>query len=930
MTKNEKVLLAAALLVCVAVVIVGFLVLYDTQEPLAPGGDISTADRGSQVRSSDAASSDENIAPLPEEREAMEPASDGVGADASGAARRIARGIIIGRVLSEFNEPVADVAVERDRDTITINIGGDEAGNTKRDSGAGSRDKTDREGRFRLEGIGAAESVRLQFSHPDFIHNSITIKPYDGSMHDTGDVILVMGGSISGYVSDTSGRAVAGAEVCGRPTDTEGGTDYLSFSSIVSLVDDDSGWKAKTDEEGFYKITGIPPGKADIKVSHHEYQNAEINGVEVSRGLEKSGVNFVLKPGYVIAGRVVDVDNRPLEGVAVNVQAEVKVDLANLDALAYDLLKGSGENVKTDSDGYFQVVGLKKDVYTVRAQIETHLPFKKEKVEAGTADLLVVLREGGWLTGWVLDARTGLGVESFTMDVDVEDEGVTEVRVLKGKEALAEAENPEDARGAFRIEGLGAEYDLLVQAEGYADQQFEGLASEPAQGDELSIRLIEESTVSGRVVDLKGDPVADAKVTIERPQQQTDDAGEPVTIPIPNEGRTVTLDPRNRWDRVKHVRTAEDGSFKVKGMTEGYYRALASHDEYLRSDAPEFDLSQGEHKEGIELRLGQAGMIAGIVYDVDGKPLPGAGVFVMSGGGIFSILATAMSDESAFDLKNTTSDSEGRYMVKGLAPGSYKVQLIPSMEEECVGGIANMGISGVLGTGGPGMVEAYVKAGEVTELDLYVPLKGAISGTLLEAGRPVKGMKIKLFNAGLGFLALIPLKTTTSDDDGAFLFKNLVEGAYELHLDLDGHSETLKELVELKAGGLTVHDIALPSGRVSGRVTDEAGKPLSGIKVSLERGSEESSGLFGGFSFNVSVNESQAGTSVEDGDITEGISGPRPVRTNKDGRFEIAHVKAGEYKLVASGEGYAENERGAVIVRKGAKTTGQDIALTRE
>src|SRR5438132_341131 len=101
--------------------------------------------------------------------------------------------------------------------------------------------------------------------------------------------------------------------------------------------------------------------------------------------------------------------------------------------------------------------------------------------------------------------------------------------------------------------------------------------------------------------------------------------------------------------------------------------------------------------------------------------------------------------------------------------------------------------------------------------------RGRLRGRLLEAesGRPVPGGRLFL-DAGL---------VLTTDDQGRFEVGGLDRGYHETFIVCPGRARQ-RVLFDTTAKADTELDIPLPrAGRVVGRVTDEAGRPVPGAYV---------------------------------------------------------------------------------------------------
>jgi len=931
---KERILLATILLCVAGLVLVFCLFLDDDPDKgAAPvdGQERSATDRG-------AAPSGPGTDGDPAAPDAA--ARDLEKLESTGAPGRSSEGVITGRVLSEFGALLEGAVIELGSGSGEVIVGVRPSGEE------GSKVPTvgklscasDAEGRFRLEGVGAAETVKLHLSHSDYVPRFVKVNAFDGTSRDVGDLVLDLGGSISGFILNEAGERLEGAEVHAQPTNMVGGSFFFDFSSI-NLTGRD--WKATTGADGIYTIRGLPPGNANLAASHADHARARKMGVPVEKGEETGGIDIVLPWGRTITGMVMNAAGEPVPDAKVAVVRDIKINLQNLgdlENLPFEAMT-SLSPAKTDAEGRFRLENISDGLYAVTVSAETYIEAEQKKVEAGTDDLVFVLRKGGWVLGRVLDARTGEGVQYYSITVDQDGAGKDSHKILRDRAIVAAKGDIIDPLGAFCVTGLGKEeFSINIESHGFADETVSGLRVIPGEGMTCDIEIWKESIISGRLLSAGGEPVASGRLLLESPPDTTGEMPDPADIQeasnlLPGiEGLVDALS--DDWDTVKISRSADDGTFVFRGVREGAYRVVGTHRSHPDSEPRELTLARGEVLDDVEIRLGLAGAIVGTVYAVDGTPLPGARVQASRGGGLLGAMLSGGTDQhSPFGSTTGRSDSEGRFRIKGLAPGSYQVWMVGPQESESLGGLVNSSLSGLMGQGMPGSERVYVRAGEEVEVDLQETVKCRITGTVREAGRPIPGMKVDLFQGNLGFLAIVPLKTTKTDRKGVYLFDMLEEGNYDVRLPVSGQTEPMKESVSVGPGQTGAADFALPSGRVNGRVTDiDAGRPLAGMKVSLRRidGKGGGGGLFGALgldssNINVSVND----TEVDGGDELLGLLGPAPVQTGSDGRFEVRFVDEGEYELIVRGKGYIEQKRSPVKVLADRETGDQDFQVAR-
>jgi protocatechuate 3,4-dioxygenase beta subunit len=140
---------------------------------------------------------------------------------------------------------------------------------------------------------------------------------------------------------------------------------------VVGLRMSDSGspyeptFKARTDQDGNYRITGVPSGTYGVAPAAPAFvvTNKDNSGGEtlvVIAGETVEGVNFELVRGGVISGKIVDAEGRPV--------IEQPVFLFNADAPPNQRLQGYGlKQIQTDDRGFYRIFGIAAGRYKVAA-----------------------------------------------------------------------------------------------------------------------------------------------------------------------------------------------------------------------------------------------------------------------------------------------------------------------------------------------------------------------------------------------------------------------------------------------------------------------------------------------------------------------------------------------------------------------------------
>ncbi|MGE5828945.1 MAG: carboxypeptidase regulatory-like domain-containing protein [Micromonosporaceae bacterium] len=226
----------------------------------------------------------------------------------------------------------------------------------------------------------------------------------------------------------------------------------------------------------------------------------------------------------------------------------------------------------------------------------------------------------------------------------------------------------------------------------------------------------------------------------------------------------------------------------------------------------------------IEEQVVPHGSVAGTVTNPDGSPHA------------FSHVSAQREDGLVF--ANTNTGADGTYALPFLPEGNYRVSFS-------------------LGDSGPTQYAHQktrfedadlipVQDGVATTLDETLLPVGAISGHVTRDGEPVPSGSVQLIN-DTGLSGFTPI-----DPDG---FYRIVAfpGTYKLQYQLDNgliqyahqkRDEASADTFVVTAGpDLIVDEEAIPTGRIVGHLTDDAGNPVPGANVHAENTTDSFSGF---------------------------------------------------------------------------------------
>jgi hypothetical protein len=607
------------------------------------------------------------------------------------------------------------------------------------------------------------------------------------------EVALGYGATIRGLVLGPDDAPVPGAEVVAART------------MIFGFAGGD-GPDATSGGDGTFEIAGVAEGTVGLTVEATGFLAPRAKRIDVQEGEVREGVVLRLEAGDVITGLVKTIHGTPVAGAKVSVSFD---PAAMMGAGAMNAARGGRGSTESDAAGRFRVGGLGKGPFVVEAsaprpgEADPDDPpgdwrGRKSGVKPGSEvelELVAPLE----IEGRVIDAE-GAPITAYSLSV----RGRSDVVFIPGTSKKVEVS---DEGGKFEVGDLAeGTFELQARAKGYGPN--EPIVATLARGtaaDPIEILLRPEAGVTGWVRSPDGSPFAGAKVTVEVPAAQ------------------LMARVQGQLD-LPETYSAEDGSFRLTGLGEGNVSLVGTHADYASSEAVPVSIAPGAVTKDVEIRLRRGGTLTGMVYDREGKPLSGGQVILQ---------APTMVETN---LRRT--DEAGTFRFEKLRPGGWTV----------VAMLAEVGVAeSDDDTGEEGDMSRFlenmlfspveIRDGEETHVVLGEPPKDpvAVTGRVTHAGKPVqRGIVSFVPEGGSGFQ---DMKMNQSDEDGRFEVRLNGPGRYLVSVQVTGESGVQQNSVEFSE---TVPEeethwieLALPLGRISGRVFGPEGDALENARVSL-------------------------------------------------------------------------------------------------
>lgn len=612
--------------------------------------------------------------------------------------------------------------------------------------------------------------------------------------------------------------------------------------------------------EGAYCFRGLRSGAYRVNVMKngwcYETKTVVIDSIEESVSME-----FVLKPGFALSGRVLDPGGQGIAGASLRTQ-------------------GYGEPCAafTDEDGAFVLNDLKSGWNYIIVTAEGFLPIREQLTGLSPDSDPIELRmepEGGLtISGWVKN-DLGAPVPNVRLSLNLPSGDPYRKKQIYSKED-----------GSFLFDKLPEEDVYIYVGARYGKPVEQQILCAAGESD---VRIVMErfATVSGRVFTENGDPaprfavhsntpdVAYSKdpksfidgvfeytrvhpgrftIIAETKDKKSAESKELYVEPGGSLGNVVlhladvnsfsgyvcrygtedmipgasvhllpaeSVDRENpvaRWKR-PDVSTGSDGRFCLEGIEPGSYCLVAHHPEFKQSPIMDLVISKREQLEDIRLELTKGLSIIGYVYsDNVGKE----GVQIM-----------AYSDSNNYSMNgDAISNKEGRFEIKNMEPGDYRITAMIRGENK-----TSLSKHGTVTLG---------KTGDA-RYDFHFSGNGIIRGMVLLHGKPAPHVHINVSPKRTGRKetadsASISYNTMT-EDDGTFVAMNLPQGKYHVNAHISKNEKSLSESREVDLINEAYVEFNVGEGgscKVYGYVLRD-GQPMEDVWVSVSVKSYHSS-----------------------------------------------------------------------------------------
>jgi carboxypeptidase family protein len=484
--------------------------------------------------------------------------------------------------------------------------------------------------------------------------------------------------AVSGRVT-SKGEPVSGAMVSLRP------------ERITVSPDPNSIFQARTDRSGKYRINGVAAGRYSISATAPGFGlfSDLPHQVQINEGENVENLDFELKRGGAITGRVTDTNNSPLVGVKVGLMRSYEGGRAAPLAI-FDSQMGG-----TDDRGVYRFYGLPEGRYLVNVGVSpalgsslimmrpsnSYLPrtfhpnvteeskAKVIEVSEGSeiADVNIVVAEARKtynIYGRVISAESGEPVAGVELSCGYLSENRPGVRGITNWGPPGQRS---DAKGEFRLQGLlPGKLMLFVRLDPGNEVYSEVETLEIRESDiqEVEIKVRQGGSISGVIV-IEGtsDPALLSKVS---------------DLELLSSVMTKELGPPT----LSRTQANADGSFRIKGLRPGKVRISMGQrstsrrfsvlrierDGVAMSEYDLIEIGQGENISGLRVVVGYAGSAIHGEVKIVGGTLPANQSLYVN--------AKRLGDPRSIPALAET-DARRRFVFENLLPDEYELTISP-------------------------------------------------------------------------------------------------------------------------------------------------------------------------------------------------------------------------------------------------------------
>lgn len=708
---------------------------------------------------------------------------------------------------------------------------------------------SDADGRYEWRVPVSHRSWTLRVELEGFVTQSKTNLRFEqGRALEQNDIRLAPAARLHGCVVDADGRAVPAAKLV-----LDGGLQGQLFSALAGGFENQ---QTTAGSDGCFDWNQVPPGPVALRVEAPGFAPGHWSGRAPSAGEKSASIRIELKKGVNARGKLQPTPFLDFEHVEVILAWE------------RDLMSGPFANPSSarrsacNAEGEFAFADLPSEslVWARARRAECVPPIWLSDVQAFST------AEPNWSLSLFPPASVSLQVTDAVDQNPIQPDSVRiELGGASGERietTLAATEWEWNAREGISIPRLpvvqgatGAALYLEKRGFGPARLEITGRAVPGANENlgTLSMHPLRNLIVSVHAAD-SNLPVAGARVYLD---------------PLPGDDRRLSVGSHSASAATRVASTDATGSASHLAPIQVPVQLWVEHRDFATSKLRSVVVEGKNPQQNVEsFRLESGARLKVEVKHTDGSPA----AWQVSG-------RPAARDARSGPRPSITrsSDETGVIEFKQLQAGEF--QLAP-FAKNATTQAALIALNPAMGL--DGWLRTELRPREERQFEIVVPFQVSFGGRVLEAGKPLQGAELKLFENGdealeaehSAFATEVP--TCVSNSSGHFQLQGVTPGRYTLAVSHSGRA--LPSHFDFEIGDVDLEtELSLELLSVFGHVRDADGQPVAGARVRIGRATQERRSdwmrdLFG----------TELGTAA--------ALGPDQITTDADGRFELLGV----------------------------------------
>jgi len=607
--------------------------------------------------------------------------------------------------------------------------------------------------------------------------------------------------------------------------------------------------EAVSSATGEFEITGLNSGPFVVFAIHPDY--ATVKQIPVTP--ESSPLELIMQTGATLRGTVRDGDMRPIANAGIAVARSVSTGE----------LQESGDGV-TDAEGNFEIANVLAGGHSLMVKVIAN------GFATRVYDLEPLKPHDSRWEPFVLERGDTLRVRVVSPDKTPIASAVVEAYGLRDRSFVGGAQTRQDGLATISGVGAGLNYRVMADADGYVL----GTLPQVTPTGVAELVLQPAVTLKGRLVNESGAGVPgqvmlrrenDRDLIMENAQVIANENGEfmipeltpgvitllaqspdlapsstpPIGLVVGMEPVTVVLAAGERWvGRIVDAKgkaipqasvslaensrasgrvrgdlgtpstTDANGAFRFDRVPVETTRLIVRVDGMAPRivEVAQHTKAAGERNLGT-LSIDDGGDAVGIVRNSKGSPTAGA---VVSFSGNVTISGAAPT---------AVTDSEGRFEIRGIAAGTYGVDVVDPAECQRAGALRRTS------------TEVVIEPRKTTQIQIDGSTFGRVRGRVFYAGAaPSQTFEVMLFSLGEVRRECGSAQTSF---DGAYVLDVPETGRYLLELrSLEGTAVRAAYEIHLTAREETQLDLEVGRAAIRGTVTSpDTHKPVAGARV---------------------------------------------------------------------------------------------------